>query len=253
MIKIIFLCVLGFFAAFVDSIAGGGGLISVPAFMFVLPPASISYALGTNKFAATTASFTSSIGFFKSGKVNLKLLKYLIPFTLIGAVLGVNTVLSINQKYLYTIVLVLIIFIGIYTLFSKSMGSQNNFTQLTKLNIFYGMVLALLLGFYDGFLGPGTGSFLIFGLIQVYGFDFVTASANSKILNFASNITSLILFAFSHRIEYFYGVPVAICMIFGAHFGTKFALKKGIKIIKPIFIIMSLAVAVKMLLNIGFF
>lgn len=250
MLKLVFLCIAGFFAAFVDSIAGGGGLISVPAFMFILPPASISYALGTNKFSATAGSFTSSIGFFKSGKINFKLLRYLIPFTLIGAILGVNTVLSIDQKYLYTIVLVLIIFVGIYTLFSKSIGAKNSFKKITKMNIFYGILLAFSLGFYDGFLGPGTGSFLIFGLIGIYGFDFVTASGNSKILNFTSNITSLILFAFNHRIEYLYGVPVAIFMIAGAKLGTKFAIKKGIKIIKPIFITMSLAVAVKMLIKI---
>lgn len=250
MTKIIFLCIAGFFAAFIDSIAGGGGLISVPAFMFVLPPASISYALGTNKFSATTGSFTSSIGFFKSGKVNFKLLKYLMPFTLIGAVLGVNTVLAINQKYLNTIVLVLIIFVGIYTLFSKSIGAKNNFTGITKINIFLGIILAFALGFYDGFLGPGTGSFLIFGLIWIYGFDFVTASGNAKILNFVSNITALILFAFNGRIEYLYGIPVAIFMIIGAQIGTKFALNKGIKVIKPIFIVMSLAVAVKMLIKI---
>jgi uncharacterized membrane protein YfcA len=109
------------------------------------------------------------------------------------------------------------------------------------------MILALALGFYDGFFGPGTGSFLIFGLISIYGFDFVKASGNAKFLNFISNITSLLLFAAHGQINYILGIPVAIFMIFGARVGTVMAINKGSKLIKPIFITMSLGVAVKML------
>ena len=113
------LCIAGFIASFVDSIAGGGGLISVPAFMLAgLPPHMV---LGTNKFSATAGSFTSSLQFIKSGKSNFRLLKYLIPFTFMGSMLGVKAVLNIDQKYLNTLVLILIMFIGIYTLFSKSL------------------------------------------------------------------------------------------------------------------------------------
>ena len=128
--KIFLLCIAGFLASFVDSIAGGGGLISVPAFMLAgLPPHMV---LGTNKFCATAGSFTSSLQFIKSGKANLKLLKYLIPFTFIGAILGVNAVLLIDQKFLNALVLILIMFIGIYTLFSKSLGLEDKFQGLTK-------------------------------------------------------------------------------------------------------------------------
>jgi len=109
------------------------------------------------------------------------------------------------------------------------------------------MLLALSMGFYDGFFGPGTGSFLIFGLIYIYGFDFVRAGGNGKVLNFVSNITSLVMFAISKQIDYKIGIPVAIFMILGAKFGTKIALTKGAKLMKPIFVTMSLAVAVKML------
>ncbi|WP_138202820.1 TSUP family transporter [Haloimpatiens lingqiaonensis] len=244
MFNIVFLCVAGFLAAFVDSIAGGGGLISVPAFM--LAGLSPTYVLGTNKFSATTASLTSSIKFITSKKVNFKILKFLIPFTLIGAYLGVNTVLSIDEAILNVLVLVLILFIGIYSLFSKSLGLTNNFKGINKKNMSLGILLAFSLGFYDGFFGPGTGSFLIFGFINIFGYDFVNASGNARILNFVSNISSLVLFAIHGRIFYAYAIPVAIFMILGAQFGTKVALKKGSKLIKPIFITMSLAVAGKM-------
>ncbi|QAT40684.1 TSUP family transporter [Clostridium sp. JN-9] len=243
----IFVCAAGFFAAIVDSIAGGGGLISLPAFLLV--GVSPHYALGTNKFAASCASFTSSVKFIKSGKTDSKLLKYLIPFTLLGAAVGVQIVLKIDQKYLYTMVLIMILAVGIYSLFSKTIGLEDKFTGLSMGKIILGILLAFSLGFYDGFFGPGTGSFLIFGLIKIFGFDFVRAGGNGKILNFVSNITSLILFAFHGQISYLIGIPVAICMILGAKIGTEMVLSKGAKLMKPIFVTMSLAVAVKMLYN----
>ena len=243
----VLLCLAGFVASFVDSIAGGGGLISVPAFMLAgLPPHMV---LGTNKFSATAGSFTSSLKFIKSGKANFKLLKYLIPFTLIGSMLGVRAVLYIDQKFLTPLVLILIMFIGIYTLFSKSLGLEDDFKGLTKKNVIFGIFLALSLGFYDGFFGPGTGSFLVFGFINIFGFNFVSSSANARILNFTSNITALVLFALSGQIDYMLGIPVAIFMILGARMGTSVALSKGSKLIKPIFVTMSLAVAVKMLIT----
>ena len=245
--KIILLCMAGFLASFVDSIAGGGGLISVPAFMLAgLPPHMV---LGTNKFSATAGSFTSSLKFIKSGKANLKLLKYLIPFTFLGSMLGVKAVQHIDQKFLTPLVLILIMFIGIYTLFSKSLGLEDKFKGLTKKNVIYGVGLALSLGFYDGFFGPGTGSFLVFGLINIFGFNFVASSANARILNFTSNVTALVLFALSGQINYMLGLPVAVFMILGAKMGTTVALNKGSKLIKPIFVTMSLAVALKMLIN----
>lgn len=244
-IKLGLLCVAGFLAAFVDSIAGGGGLISLPAFLMAgIPP---YFALGTNKFSATAASCTSSIKYIKSGKANFELLKYLIPFTAVGAFLGASTVLSIKQEYLQAMVLVMILAVGIYSLFSKTMGTEDRFTGFTKRNIFYGILLAFGIGFYDGFFGPGTGSFLIFGMIGIYGFDFIQAGGNSRVLNFVSNVTSLVRFAIQGKVYLIFGIPVALSMIIGARMGTKFALKNGAKVVKPIFVTMSLAVAAKML------
>jgi uncharacterized membrane protein YfcA len=232
-------------AAFIDAVAGGGGLITVPAYLMAgLPP---HLALGTNKFAASFGSCTSAYKFTKSGKVNFKLLKFLIPFTFLGAVIGVRTVLSIDESILNGVVLILILFIGIYTLFSKSMGMEDRSKKITKSNLFLGILLAFSLGFYDGFFGPGTGSFLVFGLIYLYGFDFIRASGNGRVLNFVSNITSLFLFALNGQIVYKIGIPVAVSMILGARLGAIVAIKKGGKFIKPIFVTMSLAVAVKMI------
>ncbi len=245
--KTIFLCAAGFLAAFVDSIAGGGGLISIPAFLAT--GVSPHLALGTNKFCSSCASLTSSLKFIKSKKVDLDFLKYLLPFTLLGAVMGVNTVLKIDEKILQTLVLILVLFVGVYSVFSKSIGVENKFKGTTKSNIILGIILAFSLGFYDGFFGPGTGSFLIFGLIKIFGFDFVQAAGNGKLLNFTSNITSLIIFAIHGEIYYLIGIPMALFMILGAKFGTSLAINKGSKLIKPIFITMSLAVAGKIIIQ----
>lgn len=242
-VKIIFLCIGGFIAAFVDSIAGGGGIISLPVFLMSgIPP---HLALGTNKFSSSCASFTSSIKFAQSDKVDFKILKFLIPFTLVGSIIGTHTVLNISVKYLNTIVFVLLLIVSTYSIFSKTVGMEDKFKELNKKSIFLGILLAFGLGFYDGFFGPGTGSFLIFGLIYIFKFDFVRAAGNGKVLNFISNISSLMVFVINGQINYTFGIPVAISMVIGARVGTKAALAKGVKLIKPIFIVMSLGLAVK--------
>jgi uncharacterized protein len=238
-------CVLGFLAAAVDAIAGGGGLISLPALLFVgVPP---HFALGTNKFAATTASFSSSITFFRSGKVHSPLIKWQIPFTFLGAILGVWTVLKVSSAFLNKAVFIMILFVGIYTILHKNLGMADRFKGLTKLNTAIGCFFALAIGFYDGFFGPGTGSFLIFAFITVFGFDFVSASANSKMLNFTSNLASLILFAMNKKIMLLYGIPMALSMMIGSRVGTKLAIDRGASLVKPIFVTMSFLVAVKLI------
>lgn len=243
--KIIFLCSAGFLSAFVDAIAGGGGLISVPAYFIIgFPP---HFTLGTNKFSSSFGSLTSTLRFAKSGKVDKNLLKILLPFVFLGAVAGVSTVLVLDPNVLKPIVLVLLVGVGIYSFFSKSVGLEDKFQGTNKKNLILGSIFAFCMGFYDGFFGPGAGSFIIFGLIGIYGFDFVRASGNAKAMNFTSNITSVILFAINGKIYYLMGIPMAIFMVLGARVGSKLALKEGAKFIKPIFVTMSLAVAAKML------
>jgi len=241
------MCTAGFIASAVDSMAGGGGLISLPAVLAAgVPP---HFALGTNKFASSFSSFTSTTVFVKSGKVHIPIMKYLIPCTLLGAIIGVRTVLSINQKYLEIMMLSLIFSVAIYTVMKKDFGHEDKFEGLTRKNIIYGCIFAFSLGFYDGFFGPGAGSFLIFLFISVYGFDFTIASGNSKVLNFISNITSLVMFAMNGKIMYRIGIPMALFMILGAQVGSRIAIKNGAKVIKPIFVAIAFALTIKMLYN----
>lgn len=245
LLTIILLCIVGFFASAVDSIAGGGGIINLPALLAAGIPPHI--ALGTNKFASSFGAVTSAHTFTKSGKVHMQLMKYQIPCTLVGSILGVQTVLHINQKHLQVLILVLILAIAGYTIVKRDFGSENRFEGLNRKNILLGCLFAFGIGFYDGFFGPGTGSFLIFLFIAVFGFDFTMAAGNSKILNFVSNISSLVIFALNGKIFYLVGIPVAAAMIVGARIGSKFAIKNGAKVIKPIFITIALAITIKLL------
>jgi uncharacterized protein len=245
LVNVIFLCFAGFAAATVDAIAGGGGLISLPAILAAgVPP---HFALGTNKFASSFGAFTSAYTFTRLGKVFVPLMKYTVPCTLVGSALGVLTALKIDQRFLQIIILVLIFATAIYTIMKKDFGSEDKFIELTRKSIIQGCIFAFGLGFYDGFFGPGTGSFLIFLFISVYGFDFTIAAGNSKVLNFVSNITSLVMFALNGKILYLVGIPMALSMIVGARVGSKIAIKNGAKVIKPIFVTIALVLTLKLL------
>ncbi|MCY9589063.1 hypothetical protein PC41400_26270 [Paenibacillus chitinolyticus] len=233
---LLFLIVTGFLAAFVDSIVGGGGLITVPALLFTgLPPALV---LGTNKLAGTMCSLTSMTSFLLSGKIHFRLAAALFPLSLAGSMLGALLVHRIPSEFLKPLVVVLLIAVTVYTLLKKNWGAASTFSGLTSRSRFWLAAGAFVIGFYDGFFGPGAGSFLIF-LFLLLGFDFVGASANSKVLNFASNIGALVTFFLLDSVSLAYGIPMGIAMIGGALAGTRFAIRKGASFVKPLFLIMT--------------
>lgn len=230
---LLFLLVAGFAASFIDSVVGGGGLIAMPALLFTgLPPGLV---LGTNKLAGTMSSLTSSASFLFSGKIRLRLVGVLFPLSLAGSVLGTITVKQIPATFLKPMVVVLLIAVTIYTLCKKSWGNQSQFAGMTGKNTVILTIGALMLGFYDGFFGPGTGSFLIF-MFLLLGFDFVGASANSKVLNLASNLGSLVTFFMLRSVNIYYGLPMGIAMIAGALVGSQVAIRKGSTYVKPLFL-----------------
>lgn len=228
-----FLAASGFFAAFVDSVVGGGGLISLPALLLTgLPP---TVALGTNKMASSLGSLTSSLSFLRSGKIDLRLVKYLFWLSLAGAVCGVITVQQIPSQFLRPLVVLLLISVSAYTVCRKDWGSENTYRGLTRRMFGLSCAVAFGIGFYDGFFGPGAGSFFLFAFLLV-GFDFVTAAGNARALNFASNIASVVVFALFGSIAYLYALPMGLGMILGALAGTRLALRKGAAYVRPLFL-----------------
>ncbi len=247
---IIIICVAGFVAALVDSMVGGGGLISLPALLATGIPTHL--ALGTNKFASSTGAVSSAYHYFKSGNLNRKVLIKLIPFSLVGSAIGVNVVLGINPNFLKVMIIFLVAIIGIYTLANKNLGLIDKYVEPTRSTFMKGRFMAITIGFYDGFFGPGTGSFLIFGLIKLFGFEFKRAAANAKVLNLTSNISALFLFLINGKVVLIYAIPMAISMMIGARVGTHLAVTKGSKFIKPIFVVISFSLVAKMAIEMLF-
>ena len=243
-VKFLILAVFCFIAAVVDAISGGGGLISLPAYFAVgFPP---HMALGTNKLSAFLSTFASAFKFWKAKKINVEIVSKLFAFSLAGAAIGVKTAVSIEPKYFKPISFVTLILVFLYTLKNKNIGEVNYYKGTTPKTLLIGKIMAFSLGFYDGFLGPGTGSFLIFCLIKIFKVDFSFASGNTKILNLSSNFASLTVFTILGKSNFLYGVPIAIIMSFGAILGAKLAILKGNKFIKPIFLMVTIILILKM-------
>ena len=239
---ILFLIVLGLFAAFIDSVVGGGGLIMLPGLLFLgVPPTT---ALATNKFAGSVGSFTSTVMFYRSGKINLKEVGKWFPLTFFGSILGAYIVTLIDPNFLKPIMLILLAAVLIFTIMKKDWGSNNTVKILSVGKFALFLCLIFLIGFYDGFLGPGTGSFLIFAFLLI-GYDFVKAAGSAKLLNFGSNIGALLLFLLLGHVNFIYGIILALAQIIGSIIGSKLAIHKGTGYIRALFIVVTLILLLK--------
>ncbi|MGG2065490.1 TSUP family transporter [Bacillus sp. S14(2024)] len=243
---LVFLVLSGFLAAFIDSVVGGGGLISIPALLFTgLPP---STAIATNKLASSMGSLTSTISFIKSGKVNFRLVSKLFPLTVLGSFLGAYIVKHISSQVLQPLVLVLLIAVAIYTILKKDWGKDSKYEGMGWKRGLIFAVTVFTIGFYDGFFGAGTGSFLLFSFL-IIGFDFIQSAGNAKVLNFGSNIAALIMFLYLDVVNFSYGIPMGIAMILGALVGSNFAIKKGVSYVRILFIVVTLFLIGKNILD----
>jgi len=230
---LLFIVLGGFAAAFIDSVVGGGGLVSVPVLLTAgLPPAA---ALGTNKLAGTLSSLTSAVSFFSSGHIDIRTVRGLIPLSLLGAAVGTLTLRQVPSGFLKPLVVAMLALIALYTLMRRDWGDRATFTRFTSGTAWLTGTVAFALGFYDGFFGPGTGSFLIFAFLLL-GFDFVKAAGNAKALNFSSNLASLVTFLALGSVHYGVGLLMGASMIAGAWIGSRFAIRRGRAYIKPLFL-----------------
>ncbi|NMD71059.1 TSUP family transporter [Bacillus sp. DNRA2] len=230
---LIILIIFGFLGAFIDSVVGGGGLITLPALMFTgLTPAA---AVATNKLAGTIGSLTSTIMFYRSGKLDLKAVYKLFPLAFFGSMLGAWTVHLLDPLILKPLMLIMLAGVAIYTVFKKDWGSISTKKQLSTRTFIVFVLLISIIGFYDGFIGPGTGSFLIFTFLMI-GHDFIKAAGSAKFLNFGSNIAALIMFLLLGKINFGYGFAMGIAQIAGSICGSKFAISRGSGYVRALFI-----------------
>ncbi len=235
----------GLFAGFIDSVAGGGGLITLPVFLAIgLPP---QLALGTNKLQGTFGSFSSSLNFILKKQVDLKTLKIGIFFTIIGASIGTIVIQLIKSEFLIKIIPILLIVIFIYTLFSKNISDEDKKGKISEK--LYFIIFGLLIGAYDGFFGPGTGSFWTASCIFFTGAGMIKATGITKVMNFTSNIVSLTLFIIGGNVIFKLGLTMGVGQLIGAKIGSSMAMKKGTKFIRPLFLTVVFLTIVKLVYN----
>lgn len=229
---LIIICPLVFLAGIIDAVAGGGGIISLPAYIFAGIPIHIAY--GTNKFASCIGTSISSIKFFRSGNIKIKPALLSAAGALIGSWFGAQIVLLLNEKYLNYCLIIILPIVSLFLLFNRNFGIKNKKEISNKKLYILSFIIGLLLGAYDGFFGPGTGTFLVICFTGILGFNLITASGNAKIVNLASNFSALIAYILGGKVMFSIGVPAAVCAIAGNYLGAHLAIKNGDKIIKPI-------------------
>lgn len=235
-------------AGFIDAIAGGGGLLTVPALLAAgLPPAT---ALGTNKLQACGGSFAASLYFVQKGAVRLRDFRFCIAMTFIGAAAGAVAVQMMDIESLKVLLPFLVLLIGLYFLFSPNIGTGGK----QRLSYFaFALTAALGIGFYDGVFGPATGSFLTLAFIALLGFNLPQAVAHAKVLNFTSNAASLLFFILGGAVVWQLGLLMMCGQIVGGNLGARVVVGNGKKIIRPLLVAVSFAMVAKMLYEQGFF
>lgn len=231
------LLIAAFAAGFVDAVIGGGGLVQLPAVFFYLPEAPVPVVFGTNKFAGFAGTSVAAIKYFLKTNINWPAVLPAIIAALPAAFLGAKTLTLVNKETVKPLVLVMFILVAVYTFIKKDFGlkRERNFTR--HQTVFLSLITGLIIGFYDGFFGPGTGSFLVFIYVFLFGFDFLTASAGAKIVNAITNISALIFFMRRGEILFSVAIPVAIMNIAGSLLGAGIAIRKGSGFIRVAFLI----------------
>ncbi len=236
-------------AGFIDAIAGGGGLITIPALLMTgMPPA---LALGTNKLQACGGSFSASLYFLRQRAVNLAEVWLILLMTFIGASLGTVLIQLVDSDIIKKVLPFLILAIGLYFLFSPTLGNEDRQKRISYLGFAFSAGLGI--GFYDGFFGPGTGSLLSLAFVMLLGFNLTKATAHAKVLNFTSNVASLIFFLIGGQIMWSVGFAMMAGQFIGANLGAKMVLSKGKTLIRPMVVVMSFIMTIKMAYDQGWF
>lgn len=233
----------GVIAGFIDAIAGGGGIITIPVLLASGMPPHI--ALATNKLQGTFGSGMASINFIRKGFITWSEVMIGVMYTFIGAALGTYAILLMDASILAKVIPAMLVGIFIYTLLSPKMGENDRHAYLGN-HLFF-LIFGIGLGFYDGFFGPGTGTFWTIALVTLLGFNLKKATAQTKVMNFTSNIVSLAVFLWSGNVLILVGLMMGFGQIIGAYVGSNMVIRKEVKFIRTFFLIMVGATLLKLI------
>jgi uncharacterized membrane protein YfcA len=234
---IIILCIASFVAGFVDAIVGGGGLIQTPVALIALPNLSVASIIGTLKIPGFSGTSIATIQYLKKVKVDWKLFGVMAVVSFAFAFIGSSLLNVMQNDFMKPVLFVILVLLLIYTYLKKDLGQFEISSLSVKQKYIYAIIICVFIGFYDGFIGPGTGSLLIIAFVGILGFDFLQASTNAKLVNLATNIGSITLFVIKGKIVWAIAIPMAVCNATGAFIGARLAISKGNGFIRAFFLI----------------
>jgi uncharacterized protein len=241
-VELVSLCFFALLAGFVDSVAGGGGLIQLPALLVTLPEShSLATISGTNKLSSICGTSVAVAQYARRVAASWVILIPAAIFALLFSWLGARAVAVLRRDQLEPVFLGLMIAAAIYTMWRKDFGKLHRPRLTGRRALLASILTGVAIGFYDGFFGPGTGSILIFIFVAVFGFDFLRASASAKWINLATNLAAVAYFAGSGNILYRYALPMAACNVAGSFIGVRLAIARGNQFLRVIFLVVMLA------------
>lgn len=228
------------FAGFVDAVAGGGGLIQVPALFAALPREAPATLFGTNKIASIFGTLSAARRYVRAVEMPWRLVLPAAASAFVFSFAGAAVVAWLPKDVVRPLVLVLLVAVAAYTWTKPDFGiSRRSPRMAAEHALLVALLVGAVMGFYDGFFGPGAGSFMIFAFVRLYGMDFLHASASAKILNAATNAGALLLFAPSGHVLWALGLGMAVCNIAGAQLGSRLAIRHGSGFVRVVFLIMT--------------
>ena len=244
--EMLVLCVAAFSAGFVDAIVGGGGLIQTPAVLITLPQHPVATLLGTTKIPSFTGTAMAAAQY--AGKIALhkRLLLVMCLFALPAAFSGSYLVSLFSSHFVKPLIFIVLAVVAVYTFVKKDFGVHRQSTALGSRQLLRCALFAAVVGFYDGFVGPGVGSFLLLFFIRFLGFDFLEAGAHAKFVNLSTNAGSIIFFGMSGHILFAFAIPMAFCNLTGAVLGSRLALLKGSRFVRIFFLLVVAATLVRL-------
>lgn len=231
------LCAFAFLAGFIDSIVGGGGLVQIPAFFVLYPQLSVPNVISTNRLASAAGTSVAAWNYARSVKIPWKTVLWAGIAAAILSYLGATVQSLLPSSVLKPIILVLIVLIAIYTYRKKDLGQWENFRIAPEKLHWWAAGIGGLLGFYNGFVGPGTGSLLVFGFVSVIGYSFLSASAISKIVNVIADVSSLLFFLINKQVLFQLALPMMACNVAGSYLGSRMAVLRGNAFIRKVFLV----------------
>lgn len=242
------LCTAAFVAGFVDAVAGGGGLIQLPALLILLPGVPIPTLLGTGKLAGFAGTASAAADYMRQ-RIEIRW-RVMLPAACASGIaswIGAHAVSDLRPEAIRPMVIVLLIAVAAYTLWRKDFGALRHAPRPARTEQLLALGGGAAIGFYDGFFGPGAGSFYLVFLVGVLGYDFLMASVAAKIINMGSNITTLGYFGATGQVLWSVGLPMAVANILGAQVGTRMAVRRGVGFVRPLFLTMVGAAIVRLL------